>query len=90
MSQAFWVMTALSGLFLSSLCQRVPKRREDNSQNSYILAVGKLSIGLKAAVAKGSTLPMTDLDCFTTFSTKWAGSHRFIDYYIGKATRYML
>ena len=68
-------MTALSVLFLSSLCQRVPEPREDNSQKSYILAVGKLSIGLKAAVAKGSTLPMTDLDCFTTFSTKWAGSH---------------
>ena len=74
MSQAFWVMTALSGLFLSSLCQRVLKPREDNSQNSYILAVGKLSIGLKAAVAKGSTLPVTGLDCFATFSTKLSGS----------------
>ena len=68
-------MTVLSGLFLSSLCQRVPKPREDHSQNSYILAVGKLSIGLKAAVAKGITLPKADFDCFTTFSTKWAGSH---------------
>ena len=53
-SREFGAETALSLIFLSSLCQRLPKQREDNSRNCNILALGKPSIFNRACLKLNS------------------------------------